>query len=111
MADREALTVAALAGTFTTTPLMLHLVSGGDLETFDRHARVMAEWSLRTHGYLEHDAHPESYHPDARVWSRGTGWPEDALYPAIDTDTDPILNAVVDRYVETRSSGRRPQRL
>ena len=104
MANREQPIRDALAGVFSTTPLMLHIYLGGKPETFDDRARFMMEWHLRALGYQEHSVAPSGGLPQRTHWRRSQHlrdfWPEDLPYMEPDPTHDPILEAIMRRYAE-----------
>jgi hypothetical protein len=107
MVNREQHIRDALAGVFATTSMTMHIYLGGRPESFDGRARLMAEWHLRAHRYLECPVNPRSTMRGRTVWVRSMRepdlWPEDRQYMTVDPEADPILRAIAARYAEAEA--------
>lgn len=91
-ADIERIIRSRLAGLLATTPYELFIFLDGAAANYNDEARVLMEWHLRTHGYVEQEVSPLCSTPRRLTWVRQTIWPEDR--PWLDGDQNAILDQI-----------------
>ena len=87
-----------LSGSPVIRPIELWIRLGHDPSTFTGVNRAVVEQGMIFMGYTKQPVHPLQICTDRFVWVREP-WPSDALWP--DLSDDPILLAVMERYVES----------
>lgn len=87
-----------LAGSPVIRPWELFLMLGNDLAAYRGVRRKVFEQAFLLMGYRPRPVHPLQLDHDREVWVREP-WETDLLWP--DLSDDPIILAVMERYVAT----------